>query len=573
MINFSRGMIQSLRRSLAASGSSNSRPPKNPVSLTQATKNEEAIRRFRPSEGEWLGRGLLLTFLHCLVVWGLLALLTPLDLDTVAPGDRLLRVVLFPVLFLAAFYRGRWLEEHERKEIWWVRLVKYGLVLALARLFPYLANPGELIYDLAQWRANSVTFFDWGFVINLSLLAWTVLSGEKFARRLLRFYVRPQEILLEKGGTAYGSTGWINRPLAYREFRSRLVFGGFLLATVLGIYAVLLNERGPSNNQPLIIGFIISYIVLALLVLSWTRLRYLRTIWQLGELAEPVQLRPRWNGYLLGLGLTLGLLALALPRNADLKLPEWQLNLDWLRGNPQPREGSNGRPPPQPNGQEGQRPRALEEPFRLPDWVWQMLLVLLVVIALVVIIWLLKKAGWFGPNRPRLRWPKLHLARWWQGVVGAVGRWLAWVASLFRWRKRPKTAEEATVAAKGSWFRRGEREQLPADPRELVRYHYRQTLRKAARAGVPRQPAQTPQEYAGYVQERLAEGSAVPPTPDPRQDIESLNAAYQEARFSPHPISPAQASEASQHASRLETALRQVRRANRPAKPKGKQKK
>ena len=76
------------------------------------------------------------------------------------------------------------------------------------------------------------------------------------------------------------------------------------------------------------------YVILAIISISWVRLRYLRTGWQLNKLVEPSGLASRWSGYFIGLTLFVVISALLLPRSTDaiLNLPKFDLNwkLDFL---------------------------------------------------------------------------------------------------------------------------------------------------------------------------------------------------------------------------------------------------
>jgi hypothetical protein len=66
-------------------------------------------------------------------------------------------------------------------------------------------------------------------------------------------------------------------------------------------------------------------------------------------------------------------------------------------------------------------------------------------------------------------------------------------------------------------------------PRELVEYYYLSVCERAARLGYPRPDDLTPDEYLQWLRERL-------PIVDP--EIETLTAAFLEARFSSRPTMP-----------------------------------
>jgi hypothetical protein len=84
-------------------------------------------------------------------------------------------------------------------------------------------------------------------------------------------------------------------------------------------------------------------------------------------------------------------------------------------------------------------------------------------------------------------------------------------------------------------------------PRELVRYFYRSTLRRAAAGGLPRRRAQTPYEYSATLAQRL---------PEAQQDIAELTDAFVVAEYSPRPIGQADAQRARRPWERVRRRLR-----------------
>jgi hypothetical protein len=84
-------------------------------------------------------------------------------------------------------------------------------------------------------------------------------------------------------------------------------------------------------------------------------------------------------------------------------------------------------------------------------------------------------------------------------------------------------------------------------PRELVRYFYLSAERRAARAGQPRQPGQTPYEYRAALDGHF---------PDLEPDLSGLTDAFVLARYSPKPVEPEDAEAVKPLWQRIKAALR-----------------
>ncbi len=553
MTNFSGGPLERLRQRLLA------KPPKKPplspqdeqLLRQQHDRQANLLAQYRPGEGEWLGLGLLLMVLDCSLLWAGLILLSLTTVDGLVQGDRWLRGVLIGLFFMAGYYRGRWLAEWSRGEFWSVRLLTFVGVILLARFSSYLLAP-------FSGPVTSAPLFSPSLVINTIFFWWALLSGEKVARLLLNLYVRPQEVAVEEGGSGDNVTGWVDRQQNYRWLKDRYVIRIFVIAASVTL-PTLLDPLEP--NLSLVGGLIFLLVLtvpLALLVYSWLRFRYLRSVWQLGRLAEPVALPGRWWGYLVGFGVLLGLIALVLPRSLKFNLADKYI-IPPPVATPVPRtplpRGATPTPTP---------PRPAPEPgLSLPDWLGPLINVLLAVVVVVFLLFLLSKVDW----QRFLDWPGIKL-KWNKWRTG----WPNWLAWLRNWFKRPAwdapDAESTDPVSRRGWLNRFSRDSLPGEPRAQVRYYYRQTLRKAAQAGLPRQPSQTPEEFSTYLQTQVPPDEVAPLTEaagpvSTAQDVASLSQLYEEARFSPHKIDQTQASRAGEQAGRLSGALRRLCRSKK----------
>jgi hypothetical protein len=71
-----------------------------------------------------------------------------------------------------------------------------------------------------------------------------------------------------------------------------------------------------------------------------------------------------------------------------------------------------------------------------------------------------------------------------------------------------------------------------ASPREQVLFYYLSLLRRAGQQGFGRRPPQSPRDYEPVLKENL---------PDIAPELQALTAAFEETRYSAHPVSPEQA--------------------------------
>jgi hypothetical protein len=67
---------------------------------------------------------------------------------------------------------------------------------------------------------------------------------------------------------------------------------------------------------------------------------------------------------------------------------------------------------------------------------------------------------------------------------------------------------------------------------------------RAAKVELARRMSQTPQEYANFINPHLDE-------PELKPEVDGITSLYEEARFSSHPIDPAQAAQAKEHSDKL----------------------
>ena len=118
-----------------------------------------------------------------------------------------------------------------------------------------------------------------------------------------------------------------------------------------------------------------------------------------------------------------------------------------------------------------------------------------------------RQGNWWGRLLAWLR----DLVRRWRGWGEAVQTRLA--------RRRAEGEKAGPITARLSRFFFPGR--LP--PRELIRYFYLSTARRASQAGQPRAPGETPYEYRSTLDQQF---------PELEPDLEGLTDAFVEARYS-----------------------------------------
>jgi hypothetical protein len=340
--------------------------------------------------------------------------------------------------------------------------------------------------------------------------------------------------------------------------------GGVLLV-LSGLEQVGLTEVFNLQRPPVtgLVGNVLLYFVLGLVLLSQVHYERLAVRWQVQGVRIPRELAGRWLRYTALLLAAAGLLAFALPTGytagalgylgqaivviaviawgilsiiiALLALP-FALLMALLVG--AGRVAPPVLPPVPPPLQE-----VINQP--LPPWVdvLRTIAVIALISAMVVYIvinYLRDRTGLAAALR-RLRlfnflrrlWAELrHRASGLADMVRAssVAAWL---------RER---LQRVAPAGHG-FFRLG-----AASAREQVMFYYLSLLRRARERGFGRRPPQTPHEYEPVLEQQL---------PEAADDVAALTAAFEESRYSGHPVDAAAASAARERWGRVKQALRQ----------------
>lgn len=138
--------------------------------------------------------------------------------------------------------------------------------------------------------------------------------------------------------------------------------------------------------------------------------------------------------------------------------------------------------------------------------------------------------------------PVLALRRW----ALSVSAWLRGLLHRTRARLREGFRDRRPVGEALASLRRALRLGPPETPRGQVLHSYLSTLETAEAMGVPRQVSQTPDEYEGTLAAQL---------PAAQAEVSALTEVFDEARYSCHPLTAADAERARRHAQAVAAAL------------------
>jgi len=306
------------------------------------------------------------------------------------------------------------------------------------------------------------------------------------------------------------------------------------------------------------------YFLLGFVLLGQVRLSLLTARWQEQGVRVPAELRGRWVRYsFIFLGLA-ALAAFALPTGyttgalgfigtalvlfvaiawtlvaiaASICLLPLGFLISMLTGGEQPVTPDIILPTPPP-------PQALV-PQALPPW---MEVARTVVVWALVIGMVLYVVVQFLRDRPELTRALRELA---------LGRRLRQLWAAFRHRVSGLAAA-ARATPLAAWLRERWRARGPlpplryfrlgsASPREQVMFYYLSLLRRARERGFGRKPSQTPREYEPLAAARLEEAAP---------EVVALTEAFEETRYSAHPVGQASARRAREAWGRIRAAMR-----------------
>jgi len=490
--------------------------------------SDEVLSRFRPPLLETvLVAGLRGVQILCLIGSGV-AFLTYFATDFVPgwAGGLWLPFAIFGA-FMLSFYRGLWLEENFRSSNIALVAAEIVVISVIIRVVGYLVGFASPVITL-------------GYILTCGFIGTGWYMGRKWLELFFYQYLQPWELTEAEGGAPGVQEN--NRiphdhSPVYEEIKSNWYWmAGFQVAVVV-VGVATVSQYGStatkdSFSQTLMV-FGAIHLLLGLPLMIWARLRYLRTIWKLNRLTEPPRISQRWTLYLVVLTLA-ALLPAVILSNLSITIPLPLGNSGNANPPPIAQPTPDGTPLPGLFPRPPLPPPPYQEPFVMPVWLGG-ILIGLASLLFIYLIWLaLYTAGFPVP-----RWRKINL------IGGLRGIWL-WIKGIFQRGPREGAMEEATRPKSSGFnlFRGFRRDRLPQDARGQVRFHYRHMAERAAKVELARRMSQTPQEYANFINPRLEE-------PELKPEVDGITSLYEEARFSAHPIDPAQAEQAKEQSDKL----------------------
>jgi hypothetical protein len=433
----------------------------------------------------------------------------------------------------------------------------------------------SLLLEVSAWRGDFFgAFFNGEFLFSVAVIfvAWLVCLSFAAPLETLRLEVYELDFEEDSGIAS-------ERAQARRQLVDLVLLVGLVLVVLTSL---LRSDRVAGWIQiPVLRGGVANvmiYFLLGLGLLSLTQFSVLQVRWSLGRIRVSEALARRWALLsLLFLGIVAGV-ALWLPTGytiglltllnwlvggvmAALALISWLVTalfigiialLGALMGRP-PEEGSLN-PAPLPT----QLPPPVEaiEINSLPAVIRSILFwVLLVGIAGYLLYYFIKIRRQDVSNLlhlPLLAW-LANLASWIRAWLSSFRRQAAGTlqAGIQRLRRTTQPAAQPPAWRYASLRR--------LTPRQRVVFYYLALVRRGTESGLPRQPAQTPYEYAEQVKAAIAPGNlpvSTTPAEQERDDLENMTEGFLEARYSLQEVTNQQAGGVQQSWQRLKRLLR-----------------
>lgn len=428
------------------------------------------------------------------------------------------------------------------------RVAELAVIALIIRVMIYLVNvplvswfdPVMLDTYLLKFGGDaSPLLWQFFFIVFASVVVWILVTS--YLQDMEQ--MRSQEADLNIDQPAMLEN---DRYSAYQRMMERLILVGLGIVLIAGFVRadLKLTENGVVPESGRLVLVTVLYFFLALATMSQTRFDLLRGGWMLRSTSISPLLAKRWFRYTLIFFAIIGMIAFLLPTNYTsgflrimaiilgyviqivmfilslLVLPfAWILSLF---------SGKKVEPPTFDQVEQIVPPQVPVTAGAAPAWLEVVRAVAgttltIGVIAYLVKVYILQKAGILGAvnNFKLLKWAGGVLKSvwtWLRGASGEVGKVLsAGVLS----RLAPRKKESILTGL------RDRIEFRNLSTREQVVQLYLLLLQRGQKAGIAREPYQTPYQYARQVEREL---------PDLEPDLEDLTGRFLEARYSRHSV-------------------------------------
>jgi hypothetical protein len=453
------------------------------------------------------------------------------------------------------------------------------IIIAILLKFVILASNGfaTLANEAQRWLADFYNFiFEPAFLLSMITLAVVWLAVRVMAGDLAPLAMDERKLLRQMQATEErGGLG------ALRDtFASHVIAGGIGLALTLAL-ATLVRQIAPAAQGAPVPGLALPvYFAVSLMLLGHTRVRAATNTWTIEGVEIEQGLSTRWAGFGLALIIGIALLALLLAAGNPLTLFEslstavrsillgliylvtmlWMLLifafqfiayalfyiLSLLFGTTPPA------PPQMPTSPPPPMAPAENASFNFP-WGSALLVGLGIAAVLGALYYLVSRRLALGDEMRNagglVGLLRQRLAVFWLWLKGILARPAALLQNLRRDASVPAASAVNPRMAGGRVNLRN----MTASA--IVRYYYGLLLQRGAQSGVPRNPAQTPSEYAQMLDQRA---------PDAAQDVEQLTQTFIEARYSTHDLSDQQAAAVREWFTHIRHSLRARRKGSKP---------
>lgn len=450
------------------------------------------------------------------------------------------------------------------------RAAELVILLLLLKIANTTLGGQELLWDdLTNWSSGPtlpVSLIDWA---TWGMLVPLWLGAVSVARRVGQMDAGDDQEEPPEDRTSAAYYLWLTRRSSFRDREATLVWLGDTVVwggIVMLVASAALYVALPDSGLPAVA--IVLYFSLGVALLSQARFSVARAGWQTQGIRVQRGIGGRWllwaavflvtvaavalilpTMYLMGPALVIYNLILLVGRLLMYVLGLLFYGLAWLAS----RFAPDAAPPEPPVLSLTPVPASETAPAAAaPSWSGFLLTLVFWAVILAII----------GFALLRVIRDRLAPLQGSQGPARLWGRFLAILASLWRsfraWRREVQTALATRLPRRRP---DGSRERLlprfvslgRLSPRDLVRYFYVSTVRRASQAGQPRHPSQTPYEYRELLGKSFA---------DLEPDLSGLTDAFVRARYSPETVEKADAERAKPLWQRIKAALRRRRRRN-----------